>query len=235
MNYILILGFANRPTAERTLAEFMRTKTSDAQVVVLDNHYPGMSDFWLSWCTENDAMYIDAGKNLGLHHGLNFMLKQLGAKKGDKIIGFDPDTNPETVGWDEALFRALDIQNVVWASLWNDHSAGEMRERGWTGSVENGLNIWQTHKPVVNSICAFDVGWVLDVCGFQEPTEYYGGLECAMFALLKKRWVWLCDYKEGKFDVDLQDIEYKNYKWAHAHLGWQGSFDTWLKNRQKNS
>jgi hypothetical protein len=46
-----------------------------------------------------------------------------------------------------------------------------------------------------------------------------------------KRWVWLKDYREGKFEPDLQDAIYRAYKWDHAHKGWKGSFDDYIKEK----
>jgi hypothetical protein len=159
-------------------------------------------------------------------------------KHTDKVIGFDPDTKPVTLGWDIALFNALDIPGCGWASLWNEHSAGEMRQRGYTEFVHKHMagehRYWKTHAPVVNSICAFNMDWVYAEGGFSEPTEFYGGLECAMWVKLKKHkkdWIWLCNAYEGKFDIDLQDPEYKAYKWAHAHQGWKGDFALWINGK----
>lgn len=239
MNYILILGFANGKTATRTLIELEKTRTSDATVVILDQHYPmqEMTPFWKTWAKSLGGIYLDAGKNLGLHEGLNYMCKALDMKPSDKVIGFDPDTLPQTRGWDDALLKALDLPNVGWASLWNEHSEGEMRARGYTESTEHGLDLWTTKQAVVNSICAWNLEWVYNVGGFQEPAEFYGGLECCMFpkcVAQGKRWVWLRYFTEGKWGTDLSDPEYTAYKWAHAHQGWKGDFAAWLQANSKN-
>lgn len=234
MKYICILGFANKETADRTLQQFEMTARGDAKVLILDNHYPLNPPDWKAWAKRLKGEYLDAGRNLGLHNGLNMMLRTVGATGSDQMIGYDPDTCPLTEAWDVALFAALQLPNVGWASLGNRHSESEMTARGYTETKELGMNIWTTKAPVVNSICAFNLDWVLSCGGFQEPTEYYGGLECAMWNHLqaaKKRWVWLKDYREGKFEPDLSDKIYKEYKWEHAHKGWKGSFDDFLKEK----
>lgn len=236
MNYILILGFANGKTAERTLIELERTKTSDATVLILDQHWPmaDLSMFWKGWAHRLNGLYLNSGKNLGLHEGLNYMCRTLQMKATDKVIGLDPDTWPITPGWDTALLKSLDLPNVGWASLGNLHSEGEMTHRGYVESVEDGLRLWTTKQAVVNSICAWNLDWIYNVGGFQEPSEYYGGLECCMFPKCLaqgKRWVWLKDFREGKWDTDLSDPEYKAYKWAHAHQGWKGDFAAWVNGK----
>ena len=229
MNITVMLGFANVATADRTLSELEKTWDGAAPLYIVDNCYPGTpAEFWIHWADRLGGKVLSPGKNIGLHHGLNFAIKETGATK---MIGVDPDTWPVTKGWDTALLSALELPSVGWASLWNEHSAGEMRQRGYTESTEGGMKLWTTKAPVVNSICAFNLDWVREAGGFTEPSEFYGGLECAMWARLvpkKRRWVWLCDFLEGKFDTMLEDTEYKRYKWAHAHEGWHGSFGDWL-------
>jgi hypothetical protein len=230
--WAVILGFANEATANRTLQLVKETRAAtDIDWLLVDNHYPDTpSGFWESWAKELGAEYLNPGRNIGLHHGLNFALTAVNADRGDLMLGIDPDTRPLTVGWDDALMRALSIPDVGWASLGNDHSEGEMATRGFTESQESGLRLKTTKQAVVNSLCGFKLSWVKDVGGFQETSEYYGGVECLMFPMCVKaglRWVWLQDYREGKFDTDLSDPDYRHYKWAHAHKGWKGDFATW--------
>jgi hypothetical protein len=239
VKWTLILGFANAETANRSLQLFETTRKSDSKVLILDNHYPESlkPPDWKAWAKRLGGEYLDAGRNLGLHNGLNWMLSQVGATRSDAVIGFDPDTCPLTDAWDTALFSALQLPGVGWASLGNRHSESEMEARGYKESTEIGFKLWTTNQAVMNSICAFNLDWVLDCGGFQEPTEFYGGLECAMWKHLTtrgKRWVWLKDYREGKFEPDLQDAIYKAYKWEHAHKGWKGSFDDFLLQRQQS-
>lgn len=232
--WAVILGFANEATANRTLAAVKATRSAtDIDWLLVDNHYPEISDgFWASWAKELGAEYLDPGRNLGLHHGLNFALTAVNADRADLMLGVDPDTRPLTDGWDDALMQALAIPDVGWASLGNDHSEGEMRIRGFSESQESGLRLFTTKTAVVNSICGFKLSWVKDVGGFQEPSAYYGGVEGMMFPMCHKarlRWVWLRDFREGKWETDLSDYDYKAYKWAHAHKGWPGEYSEWLK------
>lgn len=235
MNFIIVLGFANQRVAERTLKNYADTRTSDAKLLIVDNHYPlnVTSDFWRRAAADLGGTYLDPGKNLGLHEGLNFALREARATENDRVLIMDPDTYPFTPGWDTALLEALDIPGVGWASLCNNHSDGEMRERGYDETIEGGLKIWTTHRPVVNSVSGFRLDWVLAAGGFQEPYAYYGGLEVAMWEIMKKntnyRWVFLRDFFEDVFKEDLIDPIYIAYKYAHGHQGYQGDFETYLK------
>lgn len=233
-DYLVILGFANQRTAERTLQKFADTRTSKANVLIVDNHYPVnvTEGFWKRAAQELGGTYLDPGRNIGLHEGLNYALREVQAGPADLMLGMDPDTNPLTRGWDTALINALGIANVGWASLGNNHSEGEMRERGHTPSTEGGLRLFTTLAPVVNSICGFKLNWVLSSGGFQEPSAFYGGLECAMWHHMSKthyRWVFLRDFREGTWTEDLIDSEYRAYKWRHAHEGYPHDFETYIR------
>jgi hypothetical protein len=238
-SFTVVLGFASLPVAERTMRQFAATRTSNSQLVIVDNHYPleeaRCRDFWVRQALELGGVYLDPGHNLGLHEGLNFALREVGATRDDVMLGMDPDTRPLTVGWDSALIEALSIRKVGWASLWNPHSEREMRERGHDEGEGNSLRYWSTHKSVINSICGFNLGWVLDCGGFQEPSAYYGGLEGMMFPKCHDaglRWLFLRDFKEGTWDEDIVPVEYKRYKYEHAFLGYPNDFATWLKEKK---
>jgi hypothetical protein len=236
-NYVYTLGFNNKRVADRSFKIFEQTRTSDAKICVLNQHYPGVeAEYWKNWAESLGGVFLDAGENLGLHEGLNYISRQINVQPTDKVIGFDIDCNPVTCGWDTQLLNALDISDVGWASLWNNHSGSEMTARGFNPSMENGLFLWTTHAPVVNSICAFTMDWVLPV-GFKEPSKYYGGFEVCMWPRLRssaKRWVFLVDYIEEAFAEDLVDQSYKVYKWEHAHKGYPHDYDTFLaENKDK--
>lgn len=236
MQYLITLGFANQKVAERTMDQYANTRTSDAQLIIVDNHYPVNvpEGFWKRIAQELGGVYFDPGRNLGLHEGLNYALREVQATRDDVALIMDPDTKPYTPGWDTGLLKALEIPTVGWASLYNNHSDMEMRKRGFVQSHENGLALWTTCEAVVNSVCGFKLDWVLDCGGFQEPSPFYGGLESMMFDFMKQtryRWVFLRDFFEDAFPQDLIDPVYIEYKCAHGHLGYPHDFATFVKEK----
>lgn len=175
----------------------------------------------------------DAGKNLGLHNGINFVINQLSLKNDQVVIGFDPDSFPLGKGWDMALVRAIlgSGGKNVWSSLANPRSKQELQERGFKKVIIDGhLETWETKTPVVNSICAWSVDWLKKV-GLTEPRPYYGHLETEMYSKLgDKKWTFVPGWSESDHLRDLHDREYVLFKWAHAHLkSWDGDFKDFIE------
>lgn len=228
----------NRPEVIRdSLAQLRATTTAGGQIVMLDQHYPLPSSHentlaLLDIAREHGALYLNAGRNLGLARGFNHMLHTVGVEPEDVVIGYDPDCYPETVGWDSAFVDVLRAApDVGWASLGNDFSEREMKERGFTPGWDGGHFTWTTHKAVLNSVCAWPAKWMLKVGGLTEPNKYYGGVECCMWDKLQPlRWVFLTDFREIRRSAiqEAPDTQYTAYKWAHAHEGFPGDFRAFL-------
>lgn len=226
---VLTLGFMNWKIIARSFEQLYRTKTIEWDHLVLDQHYPlnekENRESLKAICEEHGATLFDAGKNLGLHEGINYLLKQTQAQA---VIGYDPDSFPLKIGWDDAITKVL-CPKVVWATLGNPRSIQELKARGYEEKNLNFVRVWKTKQAVVNSICAWYVPWLNEV-GLSENRPYYGHLESPMFQKLKGReWVFLPDYPEIddlRYD---HDKDYVLYKWAHAHLKtWDGDFKDWL-------
>jgi hypothetical protein len=212
---IITLGFANIPTMERTFNLIALLKRTP-RWIVLDNHYSRESSAWLQQeAARYGYLYVDAGRNLGLHHGFNRALELVNTPF---VIGVDPDSFPASLGFDEELAKhGRDARNV-WISAFNTHSFSEMRN-----PVLEGELLVPSH-PVVNSICCWNVAWLRSIGGVQEPTALYGGLECCMWQFLDQRvhrWVFALNCVEAykTSAVDLQDRVYLLFKWYHAHEG----------------
>lgn len=237
--FAITLGYANPVTINESIRKYYEFATEkDVTHIILNNHYPlptpeAASENLRRLCQEYGIHLLDAGENLGLHRGFNYVLDAIGWPQGSAVIGYDPDTCPETKGWDSALFKAIeDDSTVVWASLFNSISKREMIDR--TFKIDGRL--WVPNSPVINSICAWRMDWLKDVGGLTEGNKYYGGLECAMWNNLDqktKRWVFLQDFHEVRM-AGLEtsvDAAYTAYKWEHAHEGYPGSFDDFLHDR----
>jgi len=236
----ITLGFVPARIWKQSAAAYAATRNPLLRYkhYFVDQHYPLKKEknrvALRKICEEHGIEVLDPGKNLGLHDGFNWALRQINPPDHAVIIAYDPDTNPLGQGWDMALVRAIrgdSKQNVVWASLIHEQAAKELEERGYERRKADGyIDLMVTRRPVMNSISAFSYGWLKRVGGLSEPTAFYGHLEAAMYDKLGGRdWAFLPGWAENEVLRAKQDKEYMTYKWVHAHLQtWKGDFESWL-------
>lgn len=235
MNYLLTISYHNEKIADVSYDQLVKTMINDkCKVLLLDNNYPLLKDkeYIKEICKKYGFEYHNVGYNLGLHEGYNYLIKHL-PKDCTSFIAYDGDSYPITLDWHIPLLKLHNDPLVVWSSLYNYHSYGEMDQRSYRNEVIQGYNCRVPLAPVVNSICAFKTAWIKAVGGLQEPSKYYGGLEVAMWRLKQPnlKWAFLNDYKEESVPniFDIQDVVYTQYKVAHAHKGNPLSFAEYLK------
>jgi hypothetical protein len=224
-----------------------RRKTIDPAVedrlLMVDQHwpidYPKTRANLEAIARDHGATLLDPGKNLGLHHGFNWALEQVGIPDNAMVVGYDPDSWPLTPGWNMAMCRAFVADpRVVWLSLWHTHSERELNAetKGLGSEILDGVRVRELRVAAMNSICGFRRGWLRAVGGLREPSLLYGGLEICMWDEVKKhgRWVFLEDYREDLRMHDRVNPLYKEWKWDHAHRGvFHGSFEEWLRSKGK--
>jgi hypothetical protein len=177
---------------------------------------------------------IEPQKNLGLHHGLNWAVRQIGIGEDDLLIGVDPGRSIETLGWDTALAAVAMDPKIGWAALSNHASPTEISQRPHKVEQINGVKVALCQSPMMiqTAICKMD--WVLQSGGFREPTNYYGGIEIAMWESLKRKYELgiLLDYKETGDIAAQQDPIYRDWKLAHVKGEFRGNFDEYVKCKQ---
>lgn len=239
--YTITLGFVPPRILEQSLAKYYETSIQDylffgnPNHFFLDQHYP--IDYSQSRlkeiCESFGITYVDLGRNLGLHKGFNYALSLIKPNDEDIIIGYDPDSYPLTFGWDMALIRAIKANaQVAWASLYHDHSAHEFADRGFDQiHFDSNIELRIAKQPMMNSVCAWDAGWLKSVGGLSEPNEWYGGLEIEMWPKLKgKKWGFLPGFVEDARLRHQHDKLYTKYKWELAHnRSTKLDFESWLK------
>lgn len=238
----------NHPTMIRaSLGQFYATKSKELPVrhILVDQHYPlpdkRANRIELRKIAEEfGCELIDAGKNIGLQHGLNLAFAHIKPEDSDFVIGFDPDCYPISPGWDMALITALAFDpKAVWASLWNLGSSTDLVKSQYIERRTQHLRVWELTRPCMNSVCAWKAGWIKKVGGFREPNELYGGLECSMwvkFTHHNEKWVFLPDWHEARMPEEkaMGDEDYKIWKWRWAHEGSiKVDFESWLRQEGK--
>jgi len=246
---VLSLAYCNSKvfrSGTHSLRETVDFKATNARHVILNQHYPlepaSMDLSIAKYAAQypSTTLVLDAGKNLGLHHGLNYMLEQLtpGLEDDDIIIGFDLDEAPPA-GWLRAM---LDVftgdPSFGWLSLTVPASNEVLEYNGCDKFVINGVRVHSPSYALINTVCAWRWSAIKKVGAFMEPHQWYGGLEVAM---MPKFWEhgyrvgWLPDFVTGNHR-HYADASYELYK--HRHVGhvlpeYPGSFEDWVKERNE--
>lgn len=239
--YVITLGFVPSRIWEKSLDQFYKLKNPDIKIehLFVDQHYPlnediNRRDLWEINCSYGITT-LDPQKNLGLHEGFNYALKRIPLQREDIVVGYDPDSFPISEGFLGAMVHPFALDPFIgWVSLMNERAKPELIDRGYTLKKKGHLNLWYTHKPVVNSICAWRASFLLDVGGLHEPNPWYGHLETEMWDRLKSKkleWAFTQDWWEDDRLRNLQDEEYKNWKWYFSHCKYiDYDFKTYIKN-----
>lgn len=224
---VVTMGFAPSRILDAGISNFYRTHDPalEIQHYLVDQHYPLNRKSNLEKISELATVYnltvLDPGKDLGLHHGFNWALKQIQPAEDDIILTFDPDSGPTNFNWDSALVRVLKSDFSI-AGLMNPRTRIELCERGHSIEYVGETEVWVPRCPVVLSVAGWRYDFLKKVGGFSEPTNYYGHLESAMWAKSEPigvRWGYLPHYGEEDSLRHRQDVEYRNWKWLHAHRG----------------
>lgn len=244
--YAITLAFAHPKILALSIKAFYETRNELLPLaghLIVDQHYPLHRAEILSGLEtqrkDHGCRILDPGRNLGLHVGFNWALSQINPQPEDIIIGYDGDSLPLSKGWDMALVRAIDSRRtdgqgeVVWATLGNPRTLGDIRARGFDSVTADGyLRLMLTRSSITNSVCAWRYRWLKEVGFLQEPMAFYGHLEATMWGKLRggKRWAVLPDWNESDELRDLHDRAYIVYKWMHSHTKeWPGDFESYVR------
>ncbi len=239
MIYAISLGFVPARIARESFHSFYTKKHPGLEVrhIFLNQHYPlneaENSVALRVICDSYGIEFMDAGRNLGLHKGWNYVQERLPLKPEDVVIAYDPDSNPISPGWDMALITALNDPRHGWATLNSAWAEDQVTRAGFEERIVGGhLAVRKVSQACMNSVSAWKGKYLLHTKGLYEGNEFYGGLECHMFPKLAEcglEWVFVRDWWEDHSFHVQQDPQYRDYKWAHAHLGtWKGDFKSFL-------
>ncbi len=209
--------------------------------VLLDQHYPLKGDE-VSEAIDSyrlvtpEAIVWDAGKNLGLHGGLNYIMERLEQvlRPDDIIIAFDCDESPERAGWADAMLRVFAADpKCGWLSLTTAPIDAEL-DRMQAPVIEvGGERVRIPEYNLMNVVCGWRVSAIRAAGVFTEPFAWYGGLEIAMQPKFREAgyWVgWMPEYKTFA-NHHLADATYQDFKRAHVGFTqpiFPGSFEEWI-------
>ena len=234
-------SFCKASVLERCLEFIYKDGRPDIlQHIIIDNHYPinkaANRDRIRCLANEYGCLYIDSGRDLGLHDGVNNAMKQLATEKDHIWIGCDPDDSldaksiqaiREVMTYD----RSIAVAALSFSVINERFQQGKLREETIAGH-----KVWAHPDVEMFNISGMDMGFLKEVGGFHQHFKYYGGLEAALYpewAKRKMRLVYLADVKSDsvhidRFDRILFDPEYRDYKTAHVNRQFDGSFEEYL-------
>lgn len=252
MKWLITPAFCKSKMLESCLEHLHTDLPSDVKHVIIDNHYPinkeqNQVDIY-ALVKKFRCLYIDSGKDLGLHHGLNNAYRIINPEPSDTWVQVDPDDRPSP-GFYDALNEVMcNTQKLALCALSFDlikerlkeHASPEI-ERFVSFAEPFGLSggttsVWIHPKIEMLLSNAINLKFIESVGGFYEYYPYYGGFEASMY----ERWNplgyelgFLLDYVADSIKLDpndttLFDPEYR--LWKDAHLsGYEKSFEEWLQ------
>jgi len=250
--FLFTPAFCKAKLLEDCLKHFYMEKKRDPfyaamRHVVIDNHYPVNKERNRDWikiyCEQYNCLYVDSGKDLGLHEGLNHAMKEVGITREDYMLVCDPDDRPAP-GSLKALKQVMkaDPKIAVAACVGYDYYHSVRRNSKPDLIAEHQVFIHNTVE--MWNVAAYHVGFIKDIGGFKEIFAYYGGIEAALYDQWKDLGMKLaylknfnCDWTPvNKHDPELFDVDYRNWKTAHTSREFDGSFEEFLtRNHSQNS
>ena len=220
----------NRPAiVQEAIGQYYKTRGLGGegfQHVFVQHHYPfdkkRTREETKKVCEGVGGLYLDPGKNLGLHDGFNWAMAQLPIEDHHYVIMYDGDNFPVNPGWDDALVRTLFYdEKLTWTTLWNPEIKNTHGRLRWERrTIVDHIRVWTPSAPYVKTVSAWKAGRLKEIGGFSEPTGYWGHLESAMHNKIRPRgWLdaFLPDYYESSAPSHRIDPEYHAWKVAHAH------------------
>lgn len=214
--------------------------------VVIDNHYPvdkeENHDRLKKLCDKYEIVYVNSGKDLGLHEGVNNAIRMVGIKPEDIYIGCDPDDRPTHGSFQamrEVMLKDPSLPVLAlnfWVLPWKQKEHGLVME----DETIAGHRVWRHPGVEMWNVAAFNMRIIDDMGGFRQPNAYYGGIEIALYhhwVKLKMKMGYLRDFSAEAVPVDrknpdLYDFDYGTWKIDHAQRGFKGSFEEWLKTKK---
>lgn len=241
--YLITCGFVRAEIFAEKMVHLYEedTMSIDMKHYFLYQHYPLKKEFEKAGlrkvCEKYNITWLDAGKDLGLHGGANYMMQQINPADSDVIIGHDPDDYADTKGWDKAIVDIVTQDpSIAIAYLNNGYNINHTPGCIFQDTVIAGHKVKiPTNRPTMMSISGYTAGWIRQIGGFSQPTTHYGHIESHFWrkaAQMHKKWAILEEYSVrygvGSYS---HDQLYTEYKQAQANFTSRESFEEWLKKK----
>jgi hypothetical protein len=239
------MGYNRIPVIRKSLEAFYRTCGELPHIHVMAIQYyplPKRNQHRLELielAREFRMEIFDQGFNAGYHETQNAIIDKYCDQPGDILLNYDPDSMAMDQDWIRGLRMGFESDpSLAVLGLVNPCIERELAERGFTSNTFlNGLEIKYPKTAGVLSLAAWSADFVKRVGGLQEPRSLYGGIEAAMWPIIKKNgrsWGYLPQYRESTDLSKEADPEYTEWKLQHGHLDiFKGDFDSFLRKMGK--
>lgn len=175
---------------------------------------------------------LRAAVNQGGHGGFNLALTD-NILADDYVLCYDPDSNPVSDGWLEAMIKVLDSDPTMgYVSLLDCR----MTDRPWSYEEIGGHKVAFLSYPEMWNVTLFrgsalSKGMLSDAAKW--GAEFYGHVEPPMFRHVRElgmRNGYMFNFREDKCPIPHPEC-YTLWKQAHALGKYAGNFDAWCKEK----
>lgn len=196
-------------------------KTEQTSKMLFHLHYQ------IPWKTE--VRMLKAVKNLGGHGGISYCLTEYPPDNDDLVLIYDPDSNPKTDGWLEAMLATMNADPTLgYVSLLDNRNT----DRPWTYEEIGGNKVAFLPHPEMFNVTLFRAtvlkkGFLADSDKWNAP--FYGHVETAFFKHVRElgmRNGYMFDYREDKCPIPHPKV-YDKWKEDHALGRYPGNFDAY--------
>lgn len=205
---------------------------------VLDQHWPLNREKNLAKLISHHNRYPrvtihNAGENLGIHRGFNYLMKVVNLQDDDIMITTAPDTAPITTGWDKALIDVMKTAPYLAMLSCTNKDVDETPNRQWRYSEVAGYRVAFANEACgMYGAAAYRGSFLRRIGGFYQNRPYYGGIEAEMLGRARQLGMtcaYLPDYRESYELQNRHPQVYTDYKWIQGHENsFQGSFADYL-------
>lgn len=248
-NWIVTPAFCKADLLDRCLNNIHRSPTGDKisppgfTHVVIDGHYPvNKAENRVEiqkLCQYYGCVYLDPGRDLGLHGNLNYAMNTLNVSAEDGWVGVDPDDFP-VPGSIQKLVAVMEMNRTIAVLGLSFDVIYQRIKEGKLQLHQVGPHLVYYHPTVeMFKVAAFNLRFIKSLPqGFHEERNYYGGIEAYLHGQWLRQGLRLAYLPEScenvvldKSDPYFCDPEYR--LWKDDHLaGYPHSFEQWLTERK---
>lgn len=208
----------------------MISELSPLNWVVVQNHWPIQKEKTAEIIRDTIApmlmaRVLEPQKNVGGHGGFNLALERirLFAEPDDLILCYDPDSNPITQGWFDAMVEVmLADPSLPYVSLMH---TDWVEGRGWSFREVSGKKLAYRETAEAMNVTLYRNGAIPN--GMRAPNAHYGGIEARFFADGIKG-AYLYDFRETYCPIP-HPQEYIDWKGAHGGGRDKRNFDQYIR------
>jgi hypothetical protein len=235
--WVTTLAYLDLPVLEMALEQYAKTAVPvKGEYILLDHHWP--LNYWkhrhrlLELAEKYNCRVMSPYENLGGHGGNNWLIQNLPVRNEDLIITYDADSNPQTVGWNAMLVKAMEDPSYAAISLTIN---ADLLTKDWvTEETTSGVAVKRPRNGIeMMNITAFRASFLRLIGGFKGPRRFYGFVEGHLHQSMQAMGLkhgYLVDAYENLKPIEPHP-QYQEWKRNHVTGTFPGNFDQWAKEK----